>query len=327
MSLSQDLTPIRRIGVVVGPTGVGKTEVGIEVARSIGAEIVSADSRQIYKYMDIGTAKPSVEQRRSVPHWMIDLVEPDVDYSAARYGEEAREVIDGLLASGRRVLLVGGSGLYIQALLESFFPAPPVNHELRSRLITQGRSLGTKALHSRLTRVDPHAAARIHPNDLKRLVRALEVYETTGIPISKQQQGHTSRRHFSSLYIGLHREKEDLKRRIEWRVDKMIERGLVEEVQSILRMGYSKDLNSLNTLGYKEVIAHLSGELGLKETTALIKKHTRAYAKRQLTWFKRIPDVQWVDLSETKATPMIAATIERFLDSPYGSQERLLDKK
>lgn len=295
MSLSQNLT---LLPIIVGPTGVGKTRVGIEVARMIGAEIVSADSRQIYKYMDIGTAKPSLEQRRIVPHWMIDLVEPDVDYSAARYSQEATEVIKNLLTSDKKVLVVGGSGLYIGALVEGFFPSPPADWDLRQRLIEEAQNLGSEALHYRLTRVDPEAAQRIHPNDLKRLVRALEIYELTGVSISKHQAKHKPKGNFSPLYIGLKRRREELRRRIEARVDWMIEKGLIEEVKSILKMGYSPTLNSLNTVGYKEIIAYLGGKFSLDEAVNLIKKNTKAYAKRQLTWFKRISGIEWVDLSE-----------------------------
>jgi len=307
MSLSQDLTP--RVAVIMGPTGVGKTEVGIEIAQKIGAEIVSADSRQIYKYMDIGTAKPSPEQRSTVAHWMIDCVEPDVDYSAARYSEDATQVIRRLLSQRRRVLIVGGSGLYIQALFDRFFPAPPANPGLRKRLAEEARVLGSQTLHSRLTQVDPEAAHRIHPHDIKRVVRALEIYELTGTPISRLQTEHTPESGFTPLYIGLTRERKEMRMRIEKRVDGMIGKGLVDEVSKILAMGYSPDLNSLNTVGYRETIQYLRGGRSLDETIALIKKNTRAYGKRQLTWLRKVPNVEWENLSDSDLA--ISRTVKR----------------
>ncbi len=314
MSLSQDPTPKLRIPVIVGPTGVGKTEVAVEVAQAIDAEIISADSRQIYKYMNIGTAKPSAEQQESVHHWMIDIVEPNIEYSAAKYSKEAASIIKDILAKGKRVLVTGGSGLYIRALFENFFPAPPADHNLRNKLLQEAHSLGSGALHRRLARIDPETAIRIHPNDLKRLVRALEIYELTGSPISKLQTGHSSSNEFLPLYIGLNRRKKEMKSRIEERVDRMIKRGLVEEVSGILEMGYSPDLNSLNTVGYKEIIGYLSNKSPLDESVVLIKKNTRAYAKRQLTWFRKIPDVKWIDISaDTTATRQVTEHICDFL--------------
>jgi tRNA dimethylallyltransferase len=304
-----------KLPVIVGPTAVGKTDIAILVAQRIGAEIVSADSRQIYRYMDIGTAKPSKEQREAVPHWMIDVIDPDVDYSAARYGRQTAEVIKNLQGQGRTTLLVGGSGLYIQALMENFFPAPPPDIRLRERLLEDARKAGPGALHSRLSRVDPEAAGRIHPNDTKRLIRALEVHELTGRPISQLQKAHAPRRQFLPLYTGLSRGRGELKSRIDKRVDRMIEGGLVDEVRGILSMGYSEDLNSLNTVGYRETIAHLKGIQSLDETAVLIKKNTKAYAKRQLTWFRRIQTIQWIEASKDEAMiSSIASRISRFLE-------------
>ena len=289
------------IPVILGPTGVGKTEIAIEVAQAVDAEIVSADSRQVYKYMDIGTAKPTAEQRKAVPHWMIDMIEPDVDYSAARYATEAAAAIRRVVEK-KRVLLVGGSGLYIQALFEGLFPAPPPDHALRKKLRREADKLSSEALHLRLKRVDPRSAQRIHPHDAKRIIRALEIYELTGAPISQLQEGHVAEAEFRPHYIGLTRERQVLNLRIEERVDRMIERGFVEEVKRILKRGYSPHLNSLNTLGYREMIGLLDGKLSLPEAVELTKRHTKAYAKRQLSWFQRIEDVRWIDLSEDQTS-------------------------
>ncbi len=285
------------IPVILGPTGVGKTELAIEVAQTVDVEIVSADSRQIYKYMDIGTAKPTIAQREKVPHWMIDVVDPDVDYSAAKYSEEASAVMKRVL-SKRKVLLVGGSGLYIQALFEGLFPAPPADQDLRRRLTEEAARIGPEVLHLRLKRVDPASADRIHPHDAKRLIRALEIHELTGSPISELQARDGREPEFLPEYVGLTRRRDTLNLRIEERVDRMMEEGFVEEVQRILKMGYSPGLNSLNTLGYREMIAHLVGKLPLDEAVQLTKKQTKAYARRQLTWFRRLPQVRWIDLSE-----------------------------
>jgi tRNA dimethylallyltransferase len=292
------------IPVILGATGVGKTEIAIQVAQAVGAEIVSADSRQIYRYMDIGTAKPTASQRRKARHWMIDIVEPDVDYSAARYAEEASAAIRKVLRKGR-VLLVGGSGLYIQALFEGFFPSPPADRDLRRRLTEQASQLGSEALHARLKRLDPPAAKRIHPHDTKRLIRALEIHELTGIPISQLQSDHKKDPEFVPEYVGLAREKDTLNDRIDARVDQMIQDGFVDEVRKILTMGYPPTLNSLNTLGYREIITHLTCGLPLEEAIQLTKKQTRVYAKRQLSWFRRLRGVSWNDLSEERGSAVV----------------------
>jgi tRNA dimethylallyltransferase len=297
-------TEVQRIPVILGATGVGKTEIAIRVAQSVDAEIVSADSRQIYKHMDIGTAKPTTAQRNAVPHWMIDVVEPDVDYSAARYASDATTTINDVLAK-RRVLLAGGSGLYIRALFEGLFPSPPVDRELRRQLLQEAAKLGSRVLHVRLSRVDPASANRIHPHDTKRLVRALEIYRMTGVPISQHHAEQAPAPEFSPQYIGLKRERAELNLRIERRVDRMMEEGFLEEVERILTMGYSPNLNSLNTLGYREMMSHLAGKSSIEEAVDLTKKQTRAYAKRQMSWFRRITGVEWLDLSHENESSVV----------------------
>jgi tRNA dimethylallyltransferase len=284
-----------RLIAIVGPTASGKSQVATEIASTINAEIISADSMQIYKYMDIGTNKPSPEDRGHIPHHLIDIVFPDEIFSAARFKERARTVIDGLGKVGRNVLIVGGTGLYIKALLQGLFPSPAADESLRRDLRERANRLGERALWRELNDVDPSSASRLHPNDTLRIVRALEVFRQTGIPLSDWRRKHAfGDRPYEVFKIGLMREREDLYRRIENRVDDMVRRGFVEEVRSLLRMGYGRNLKSMQGLGYKRMVEFLCGERDLEETVFLIKRETKAYAKRQLTWFRNDPEITWV---------------------------------
>lgn len=304
-----------KLPIIVGPTAVGKTQIACEVAASLGAEIVSADSRQVYKLMDIGTAKPSPELREGIPHWLLDLVYPDEDYSAANYARDATKVIDRLVAEENVPLVVGGSGLYIRALVDGFFEAPKVDKEIRKRL--QAENHGVSLLHKRLKKVDPEAAGRIHSEDLQRIVRALEVYEQTGVPISQLQKSEGPRRLFHPLYIGLQRERKTLYRRIEERVNEMIEGGFVDEVQSLLKRGYSPELNSFSAVGYREMADYVKGNVDLKEAVRLTVRNTKRYAKRQLTWFTGMEGIHWMEVAEERGfddlVKKIVMTIEEFL--------------
>jgi tRNA dimethylallyltransferase len=286
------------VPLIVGPTAVGKTEVSILVAERLRAEIISADSRQVYRYMDIGTAKPSAEERRRVPHHMIDIVDPDVDYNAGDYGREAGLAIEEVRGRGLVPLVVGGSGLYVRALVEGFCPGPRADEGLRERLRKEAERDGTVRLHERLARVDPGAAAKIHPNDEQRLVRALEVYELTGRRLSDLQQKGREERAVTQMPVGLERKRSDLYRRIGERVRGMLLRGLVEEVRGLIARGYGAELNSMRALGYREIIRHLEGELSLEEAVALLVRNTKAFARRQMTWFRAMPDVEWIELEE-----------------------------
>ncbi len=319
-----------KLPTIIGPTSVGKTEIACEVAPLIGAEIVSADSRQVYKLMDIGTGKPSPEQRKEVPHWLIDLVHPDEDYSAADYARDADRVIHKLVSGGRLPLVVGGSGLYLRALVEGFFEAPKPSKEMRGKLLKEAEVSGVSALHRNLEQVDPEAAKRIHPQDLQRIVRALEVYQQTGVPISQLQQEGAGRR-FLPLYIGLARDRRDLYRRIEERVDEMIEEGFVEEVDSLLEAGYSPELNSFSAVGYREIVSHLKENVALEEAIGLIKRNTKRYAKRQLTWFQAVEGIRWIELKEeselSEAVRKISLMVQGFVAAGASHDISLSDKE
>jgi len=276
---------------LIGPTGVGKTEVALEVALKLGAEIVSCDSRQVYKYMNIGTAKPTPLQQDKVKHHMIDLVYPDEDFNAWDYAIKAREIIKDIHARGKVPFVVGGSGLYLKALIDGFFLLPKPNRSIREQLKRES----PEKLHEKLSKIDREAAKKIHRNDLQRILRALEVYEITKIPISTLQ---ARRAPFdcNPIYIGLKMERNKLYQRIEERVDQMMDAGFLKEVESLLDKGYGPNLNSLQTIGYKELISYIKGEIRLDNAIKLIKRNTKRYAKRQMTWFKGIRNVYWIEI-------------------------------
>jgi tRNA dimethylallyltransferase len=285
--------------ILVGPTCAGKSELALSLALQYRMEIVSADSLQVYRYLDTGTAKPSLEDRKKVKHHLIDVADPDEEFSAVRFMELARGVIDSLIREGTSVLVVGGTGLYIKALTKGIFRGPAADEELRSEIKKDVQKLGKEYLYQRLKEVDPASASRIHPNDTYRIMRALEVYELTQKPMSSYQSSHAFRESpYRSVKIGIERERKELYQRIEKRVEQMIENGLVEEVKNILKRGYDPQLKPLQSLGYKQVIQYLQGEYDLYEAIRLIKRDTKRYAKRQLTWFKGDPEVEWFTLPE-----------------------------
>ena len=304
--------------VLIGPTAVGKTALAIEVASRVGAEIISADSRQIYRYMDVGTAKPTEDQLGRIKHHMIDFIDPDEHFGAGQYGFNAEIAVKTVASNSKIPLVVGGSGLYVRALVEGFFPAPPVDKRLRERILATAKEKGIGFLYERVKAVDREAADRIHPNDLQRISRALEVYEQTRTPISELQKGDTGDG-FETLYIGLARERKQLYERIESRILKMIQLGFAEEVKRLLDMGYSSSLNSFAAVGYREMAAYLSGEMTLGEAIAKTKKNTKAFARRQLTWFRSLKSVHWIDISsdqdEENAVGAVTALIRQFCSS------------
>jgi len=285
-----------KIVIICGPTGIGKTSVAIDIAGSVNGEIISADSMQIYKYMDIGTAKPTIEEQSRVRHHLIDIVDPDENFDAAKFSKRAHEKIAELYTRGIAPLVVGGTGLYIKALAHGLFDADAANLDIRKRLKKEAVISGTGVLHKRLTACDPDAAGRIHPNDTYRIIRALEMVEATGKTISKHQEDHgfTDKR-YVVIKIGLKMERKVLYDRINKRVDAMIEKGLVDEVKCLLDRGYSENLKSMQSIGYRHIVDFIKGRLSWDETLRTIKRDTRRYAKRQMTWFNADPEIVWAN--------------------------------
>jgi tRNA dimethylallyltransferase len=305
---------MEKIWVIVGPTAVGKGEVGFELAKRTGAEVISADSMKIYRGLDIGTAKPSVEKRKQVVYHFIDWVEPDQLYSAAQFAEEARRKIREIRKRGKKVLVVGGTGLYIRALTQGLFLGPPANPELRQKLREKKEKYGQDFLYQELKKIDPEAAEKIHPHDWIRLCRALEVFSLTGKPISFwQKQGDYPKIENEFIICGLLREKESLNQRIEQRVDQMIEQGLVEEVKKIISRGYQENLPALQALGYKEIIGYLKGRYSLKEAIKKIKRRTKLFSKRQLTWFSKMEKISWLKIDGCSVEEVVVPLRKKFI--------------
>lgn len=289
--------------IICGPTASGKSELALRLATELGGEIINADSMQVYRGMTIGTAKPSDEHRRVVPHHLLDSVTPDINFSAADYKTTADGAIRDIISRGKRVVVVGGTGLYIRALLQGLVDSPGDDGGIRLRLQEEAEQMGNDAMLDRLRQVDPELAARLHPNNLVRIIRALEVFEATGVPLSRHQQEHGfGTDHYTSLQIGIRVERSELYRRIEQRVDQMVTGGLVEEVRGLLERGYGRELKSMRAIGYKEIAAYLAGETTLEEAVELMKRDTRRYAKRQMTWFNGDPRIIWLEYPEKFAT-------------------------
>ncbi len=284
---------------IVGPTAVGKTKIAIQLAQHLGAEIVSLDSRQIYRGMDIGTAKPTPDQQRAVPHHLIDCVDVDHPFSVAEYQQLADAAITKIRGGGNQTMAVGGAGLYFRGIIDGLFDGPGADVELRAKLQREADEHGNTFLHERLRRCDPEAANRVHPNNLVRVIRALEVYELTGKPISVlQRQWKTNEPRYPFRAFGLNMPREVLYQRIEERVDRMVEAGLIKEVKGLLDQGYPWNCIAMQSFGYKELIDHLDGRRTLGEAIALLKQNTRRFAKRQLTWFRNDPRIEWLDTSQ-----------------------------
>lgn len=297
---------------LLGPTASGKSSAGLHLARMMGAEIVSVDSMQVYRGMDIGTAKPTAEELRQVPHHLIDVVEASESFSAARFVELAGEAIREINGRNKKVLAVGGTALYAKALAEGIFDGPGSDAQLRRELKDRAERMGTEALHNELAQVDPEAAGKIHPNDLRRIVRAMEVFELAGEPISSfQQQFGKANPAYNCHYVCLRREREDLHRRINGRVKEMIRAGLVDEVRALLDSPGGLSMQAAQALGYQEIIDNLAGKMDLEKAIEAIKIHTRQFAKRQMTWFRRFPNVFWLDCEpEDKAEDLAGRAAE-----------------
>jgi len=284
--------------VILGPTATGKSDLALAVAERLHGEIISGDSMQVYRGMDIGTAKVPEQERRGIPHHLLDIWDPAVPFSVADFRELALAAIAAISARGRLPLLAGGTGLYIDSLLYpyNFAPAGAAQPELRRRLQEEYNELGGESLHARLKAVDPEAAERIHPHDARRLIRALEVQAGSGRAISDFQKEATPAPDLRPLIAGLRLERGQLYQRIDRRVEQMIAAGLIAEVQKLLEQGISRDAVSMQGIGYRQVAAYLAGERSREEAIELIKRDTRRFAKRQMTWFKRNDAIRWFDI-------------------------------
>jgi len=286
--------------VIVGPTCSGKTNLSLKLSKRIPSETISADSRQIYKFLDIGTAKPSKLQLKRITHHLIDILDPSKDYDASIFEKNAEKIIDGIQNKNKIPIVVGGSGLYVKALIDGIFDSADRNEEYRKELLQKRKEFGNEFLYEELKKVDPESAAKMLPQNWKRVMRALEVFHTTGEPIWKHHQKQSSSKEKKYIFkqFGLNWDRKILYENIDRRVDEMIKNGFVDEVKNILFKGYNKNLNSLNSVGYKEIIQHLEGEISLERAIELIKRNTRHYAKRQMTWFRKDKRIEWFDVNE-----------------------------
>ena len=292
-----------RVVIILGPTGTGKSRLAIELAEEFGGEIINADSMQVYRYMDIGTAKPTREERKRVTHHLIDIVTPDQPFHAGLYRTLGRKIIDVLHGHQKPIWVVGGTGLYIKSLTQGLFASPKIDPEIREHLKQEAKVKGADLLYQRLREVDPKTASKLHPHDLVRTIRALEVFDATGIPISFFREQHRfGERPYLTLKMGVETNREELYRRIEERVDRMIEQGFLQEVEGLLEMGYGAELNPMQSLGYKQMVQFIRKEIGWVEAVREMKKDTRHYAKRQWTWFASDPEVSWRDAGIDRKT-------------------------
>ena len=295
--------PLAKIVIVCGPTASGKSDLALRLAETVDGEIVNADSMQLYRGMDIGTAKPTRRQQQEVRHHLIDLVAPDQPFSAADFATAADAAIADIVGRGKRAIVVGGTGLYLRALVKGLVESPGGGEAVRDALQNEAAQVGNEAMLAQLRRVDPDLAAELHPNNLVRIIRALEVFRLTGVPLSRHQRDHGfSSCRYDALQIAVDVARPVLYGRIEQRVDRMVEEGLLDEVARLLVEGYARELKSMGAIGYKEAVAHLCGEIPLAEAVRLIKRNTRHYAKRQLTWFRGEPEIIWFEYPEKFAT-------------------------
>ena len=283
--------------VLLGPTAVGKTRLSLELAAAYGAEIISGDSMQVYRGMDIGTAKITSEEMQGIPHHLIDIHDPQDAYSAAEFQVHATRAIEDIRGRGKLPFIVGGTGLYIESLCYGFrFSEAVADEAFRKEMDDYAEEHGALALHARLEAVDPISAARLHPNDRRRIIRALEIHHQTDTTLSSSHAAQKKESPYELCIIGLTMDRKILYKRIEDRIDQMLADGLVDEVKSLLERGYSRGLVSMQGLGYKEIAAYLAGETSYEEAVTLLKRDTRRFAKRQLSWFRHMKEIEWIDV-------------------------------
>jgi len=318
--LSETQVLAKPVVVIVGPTAVGKSRIAVEVAKAFETEVLTADSRQVYRGMDVGTDKPASEERQAVPHRLIDLVDPDESFNAGLYRRQAIDEIERLYRDCRLPLVVGGTGLYVRTLLKGLCDAPQADPIMRKALRQEAEDQGYDRLYARLVDVDPVIAARLHPRDESKVIRALEVYQLSGRRMSEFQQEHGfAERPFAALMIGLNRDRDVLYRRIEGRIDWQLAHGLIEETKQLLAQGYRRDSAAMKGLGYRQVAEHLAGEYDAAEMVRRFKRDTRHFSKRQMTWFRKEPGIQWLMIEEPEpvqhTTTRVIEQIDRFLNT------------
>jgi tRNA dimethylallyltransferase len=315
-SLTEGQVRRRPLVVILGPTAVGKSRVAVEIAERLDSEILTADSRQVYRGMDIGTDKPPLGARERIVHHLIDLVDPDEAFNAGLFRRYATPLIDALHQRRRLPLVVGGTGLYVRTLLQGLCEAPPSNPAVRAQLCEEAREQGHDHLYARLVATDPVTAAKLHPRDTSKIIRALEVHHLSGIPMSSFQAGHGfAERLYSPLVIGLNRERGQLYRRIDDRIDWQLANGLLEETQELLDRGYRRGSPALTGLGYRHIAAYLAGEYAREEMVRMFKRDTRRFAKRQMTWFRRETATTWLMIRESEPLEETVARVMRLIDS------------
>ncbi|HSQ50378.1 MAG TPA: tRNA (adenosine(37)-N6)-dimethylallyltransferase MiaA [Nitrospiraceae bacterium] len=320
--LSETQVRFKPVVVIVGPTAVGKSRIAVEVAKAFETEVLTADSRQVYRGMDVGTDKPAPEERQGIPHRLIDLVGPDESFNAGLYRRQAIDEIERLYRDHRLPLVVGGTGLYVRTLLKGLCDAPPTDPIVRAALKQEAEDQGHDRLYARLVEVDPVAASRLHPRDESKVLRALEVYQLSGRRMSEFQQEHGfAERPFSTLMIGLNRDRDALYRRIEERIDWQLAHGLIEETKQLLDQGYQRDSAAMKGLGYRQVAEHLAGVCDSAEMVRRFKRDTRRFSKRQMTWFRKEPGIQWLTIEESESvqhtTARVIGQADRFLTTLF----------
>lgn len=285
--------------VLVGPTAIGKSELSLKIAEAFSCEIISGDSMQVYRGMDIGTAKVSQQDQQRIPHHLIDICSPEQAFTVSEYQDKVRSTIDDIIQRGRLPFIVGGTGLYIESVCYDFhFSEAAMDEDFRNEQVQLAADQGKEFVHQKLQHIDPESAKKLHPNDFRRVVRALEIFHLTGTTQSELNRRQKKESPYELCIIGLTMDRKLLYERIEQRVDQMIEHGLADEVRELLEQGYDDQLTSMQALGYKEIIPYIKGEYTWEEAVYLLKRDTRRYAKRQFSWFRHMKDIEWVDVTE-----------------------------
>lgn len=316
----QEIKALKPVVVLVGPTAIGKSRVAIEMAKEMGTEVLTADSRQVYRGMDIGTDKPTIAERQGIPHQLIDLVNPDQPFNVGDYRRQAVQEIDRLQQRGKIPLIAGGTGLYIRAVLRGLWSGPPADWTFRNWLLQEAKGKGDMFLYQELKKVDPQLAQQLHPRDHVKIQRGLEVYHLLGTPLSQSHQRHGFQETpYRSFMVGLTMDRKSLYKRIESRVELEIAKGLLKETQGLLDRGFVRTLRSMTGLGYRQFSGYLAGEYSYDEAVCLLKRDTRHFAKRQMTWFRKEPSIHWLPADENEPPCQVAdralVLIRKFLSS------------